>query len=809
MFKNYITTALRNLVRNKLYSLINIGGLALGLAAVILIGVFVRYEFSYDTWIPGADNIYQVGSTVHYPGRPETPAARGPVALAPALTSQSVDIAAVTRLMQPGTTVKLGDQTYNETVSYVDGNFFEFFDLPMMAGQREQITTQNNAVIISENMALKYFGQSNPIGETLIIFDNGAAGDNPNILYEVSGVFKNIPDATHFTADFIVLFDTGRYGDAQFMTSWTTFIAFTYVKLQPGVTVQQFEANLIPIAKALSAKNLVEPETVSLHPLNILDIHLHSDIQSQPTPGGDYQITVTFAVVAVLIMIIGAINFTNLATAQAMKRAREVGLRKTFGASRKQLIRQFLGEAFLTNLIALFMAALVSQLLLPFFNGFLGLNLVLDFFGDPFLGFGMIGVVLITTFLGGVYPAFVLSGFRPMTALRDAQSSGQALPWLSNALVILQFSISVTLIAVTTVIYAQTLFGRDFETGFNKENKVTFSVSSDFRQSMFDEVGKVPGVVGTTTASRAWPLQGVSDVRVTVDADPVLVEIMLTATNFFELYEVEPVAGRLFSDDYKSDFRNQPIEEEETVTWGVVVNETLVQRVGFTSPEDAVNKTMRTGNVVITIVGVVSDLKIRSIEKVPVPMMFLVFDQPLEVITADVRGSNLTATTAAIQDVWARVSPGSEPLALSFVDDDFASLYQADKVRALTFAGTSLFAVFIASLGLFGLAAFAAERRTMEIGLRKVMGAQVFDMVKLLIWQFSKPVLWANIVAWPVTAYFMYGWLQGFAYRLDNSVIVGALIGAALTALAIAWFTVGGHAFNVARKNPIKSLHYE
>ncbi len=815
MFKNYITTAWRNLSRNKLYTFINIGGLAFGLAAVILIGLFVQDELNYDKWIPEAERIYKLETTFNIPGREPLGMAMTQGAAAPALANHFPGIEEAVRIMADnGITVKRDDQSFTENVFYVDDNFFRVFDLPMVAGNREEVLSKNTAVIISEDMAKKYFGGNDALGKTLIIGDD--------ITYDVVGIFQNIPENTHFDIDFVALLDPGRV-----LESWVYVNNIhTYIKLRPGVTEADIEAGLPDFV----AQNAVTPQpipgledltkVIEFNLIAVPDIHLHADKQGNLKPTGDYQMTMIFAGIAGLVLVIGAINFMNLATAQAMKRAREVSVRKVMGASRGQLIGQFLGEAFLTTLIALGLAAGLAELALPFYNEFLDKQLTMDYFSDPALSLGMLTIAALVALLGGAYPAFFLSNFRPLTVLRANQSSQSGAPWLRNALVVLQFAISIGLIAVTAVIYGQTIYARSFDAGFDKDHKLTVIAAGpgmgELRRTLVTEFTNLPGVAGVTTATDTLPRGSLNVGPITIPGvnagEPLMIERMTVATNFFQLYGVQPLAGRLFSEDFRSDYENLPENESQVSTRGMIVNERFLKKAGYATSEDAIGKVVSTQNntrtVMVTIVGVVPDLYTRSVRDPLAAMTFFVNEDPMFAMTLDIRSADLPATLAAIDRVWANVVP-EQPIQRSFVDEGFDALYVAEEERARMFAGFSLFAVLVACLGLYGLAAFTAERRTMEIGVRKVMGAGVFDIVKLLNWQFLKPVLVASVIGNAAVLPMMADWLSGFRYRIDLVENAYLFVVAAAIALMIAWATVAGHAYRAARTNPIKGLRYE
>jgi putative ABC transport system permease protein len=815
MFQNYLTIAYRNIINHRLYSIINIGGLAIGLAACMLILIFIQDELSYDKWIPNAERIYKFETTQSPPNRKSTASAGTPGMLAQSLVKDFGDIEQAIRIRHAAMPVRLGDKLFREVIAITDANFFNIFDYPIVAGLREEALQNNSSVLISEKMATKYFGNQDPLGQILNI-------DN-EVDYKVVGVLKDLPENSNMSIDFLVWFDPARYVDKNwFTTCWFCPNVNTYIKLAPSADIEKLKADLPDFAQ----RNVIDNgatldervwDTWQYYPRPLLDVHLYSRMGGHLKPSGDIMAVITFSAVAVLILIIAGINFMNLATARSMQRAREVSLRKVMGATKGQLIKQFLGEAIFTALSGLVLAIILTKLSLPFFNEFLQKELVMDLFGNPVQGFSIIGFTLFVGILGGTYPAFFISSFRPSTVLRSNKSSQDGSGWLRNALMVLQFAISIVLIVATSIIYAQTLFARNMDMGFTTENRLTLKVSHpDAKKvalSLKQELLNLPGITDAAMSNDSFPKgMGQSfDVKTEEMEGTVLINGMVAGPNFFQLYDVAPLAGRLFSEDRLADSYTHAEDDNGQNIANAIVNESFLNKTGMGTPEEAIGKVFvnhpgEPWSTVFTIVGVIPDLHDRSIYSTIPPLVYYDEVTSYRVMTLTLSSNNRPETLAQIETKWREMVP-TVPISRQFVDEAFDNFYNGVEQRAQMFAAFSIFAIFVSCLGLYGLASFAAERRTKEIGLRKVLGAKVSDIISLMVWQFSKPVLWANIIAWPVVWYFMSSWLDGFAYRVELTPLPFIFAGG--FALIIAWGTVAFHSWRVARTNPITALRYE
>ncbi len=811
MFRNYLASAIRNLSRNKMFSLINVGGLALGMAAATFILLFVQFELSFDKFWPNADRIYRAEVVYHNPGgdMPSLSSAPGPFAPA-AAAAFPLEIEQVTRVVRDARrTVRRGPNQFREPVRFVDSNFFNVLDIPAIKGHRPSVLANNASVMISERMAIKYFGDQDPIDQSLVIGD---------IDYVVAAVMENLPQNTHFQADFIALFDETRWSDARF-EAWSDPTTFVYLLLRDGVDPSLVEKQLPNfLDRTVGVTETFTPSEF----IHLTLVPLTESYMKSVEEMGDSTLVATFILIAVMILVIASINFMNLSTALSTKRAREVSLRKVLGAKRNQLILQFLGESVLISMVSLLLALTLVETLLPWYNSFLGLNLHLDILSNSGMGLALVGLALGVGLTAGLYPAFILSSFRPALTLRSNKSGSEGPAMLRKALVAIQFSISIVLFISTLVITFQTNFARNLDTGYESDSRVVLrgldGDNTSQKATLRNELLRLPGVESTTLSQFSLPLDGGWNTMFIppnkTRTDGVMVQTIGVDTNFFDFFGVDPIAGRLFSETISSDqlvFPNSDEQIEGTLTFAIVLNESALAKFGFSDADQALGQVI--GFPVSaddiaqgTVVGVVPDLLVRSAETAPLASLFLSEQSILNTMTLRIRPGQEEQTLAAIDKVWAEVVPGT-PVNRSMIEDDISAFYTDEDKQLIMFIYFSILAISIAALGLYGLSAFSAERRTKEIGIRKILGARIVDIVVLLVWQFSVPVLTANLIAWPIAYYFMNDWLLGYAYRIDLSVTYFLMAGSA--AVALAWLTTSVHALSVARANPIDALRYE
>ena len=836
MWRNYVTVGLRALAKNKIYAFINIFGLAVGLAACLLILLYVNYEESYDDWLPNADQVYQLQTFYSADSKLGEQKFLQLSAIVAGKTLPKdfpqVEKVVWVRSFSP-IVIQDGQASEVETLRMADDNLFDVFDLPFVRGNPRTALRDAHSVTLSESEARRRFGNADPIGKPLTIVDNSGDVD-----YRVTGVFKDISKNSNISADMIARFDLGvQFADRErVLTAWDSQQGWNFVKLRKGTDAKMINAQL----PAWEKRNIPDEVTngerhnvaddLELRLTNIRDVHLGKAQEFGMTPGNDRGTVTTFAVIALLVLGMAAINFTNLATARASQRAREVALRKVLGASRRQLITQFLGEFVLLAVIAMVVALALVEFALPAFNAFLEADIRLQYFGSDGIWLPVIILVLLVGLAGGLYPALYLSRFQPARILKanksaaDAEGSGH----LRNLLVVTQFAISIGLIVCTTVIYAQTVFARTMDAGFQRDGLIQVSnlgfrgVSQDQSRALVERIRRIPGVQAAARTQIGVSPNGnsMTDFFLPGATNSISLGVYGVETGFFELMGMRLLAGRFFSDLQGKDDATTPYPVEIAAERAlaarginVVITEAAAKRLGFHTPQSALGKELRgaltvpeVGLIPCTIVGVVADTRFRSVREPIQPTVYVMQKVGFEQIAVRFAGVPPADIRSRIETIWHQLVP-LVPFRADFADDLVREQYEVETARGELFAGFSLLTVIIGCLGLFGLAAFTAERRTKEIGIRKVLGARTRDIVQLLVWQFSRPVIAANVIAWPIAWWLMRDWLNTFDVRIPLG--VGPFILAAAIALGIAIATVIGHAVKVARANPIHALRYE
>ena len=839
MWRSYLTVALRALAKNKTYAFINIFGLALGLAACLIILLYVRYEQSYDRWMPGAENAYQFQAWYKPTagGGEEMKLQMTEFVSRDALMKDFPQVEKAVYVCSCGAVIKQdGKASFADDFNFVDGNLFEILQLPFAKGDPRTALKDTSSLVLTQEEATKRFGTADPIGKTLTLLAQGKSWD-----YKVTGVLKDLPKNSHLELGVIARFDPKTYfaDNPYFLNGWSSQGGWVYVKLRPGVNVEDINRQLPAWEKrnipddtqgSLGGGEVTNPgDSQDWRLVNIKDIHLGEGQRASMTPGNDQRTIVTFSVVALLILGMAVVNFTNLATARASQRAREVALRKVLGANRKQLIIQFLGESILVTALAMLLGLAMVELFLPMFNNFLDADITVTYLGTDGLLLPILALVIIVGGAGGLYPAFYLSRFQPAKVLKanksaaDAQGSGT----LRNILVVSQFAVSIGLIICTGIIYAQTIFARTADAGYNREGLLQIQnigarEIQPVMETLKQQIGRVEGVQSVARTGIGVNPGNNSMTQVYLPGNPKGIDLGTYGVDedFFETMGMELLAGRKFSrsiamDDATTPFPVDPEAERAIVKRGinVVMSQSAAERLGYKNPADAIGKQVNSGLtypefglVPTTIAGVVKDARFRSVRDPLQPIMFYYATNTHNVLMVRYNGDQPKKVMADIENVWKRIIP-DVPFNAEFVDDRLRELYERDEARGQLFAAFAILAVVIGCLGLFGLAAFTAERRTKEIGIRKVLGARARDIVRLLAWQFSKPVLIANLIAWPVAWWVMRDWLNNFDARIPLGPTPFLLAGA--LALAIALGTIAGHALKVARANPIHALRYE
>ena len=823
MFRNYLVIALRNIARHRLYSLINIAGLAVGLSCAIFIILFIRDEISYDRWIPDDQNLYRVEVTFTLPGQTPMPLSGSPYPVAVAMGQQIPEVTGITHLTGQRLTVMIGNRLFLDQFHVVDPNFFQLVELPLVEGTPGTVFSQANSVVLSQSRARKYFGDAEPLGKTIIVSENRCDDRRENCqtnqyILKVTGVMRDLPHNSHLDVE--AFFPTTSNADPISPVEkgkWFNTHGWANARLAPGADPDAVAAKMKAIIDrqadpaVLSAMHLRGSQILQVRLAPFRETHLTTDRYGGMKPPGSWPTIYGFAIIGILIQLVACFNFTNLATARATMRAREVSLRKVMGATKAQLVIQFLGESLLMSLFAMLLALAVVEVLLPSFDEFLGRPITFHYLADWSVLVGAVGIALASGFLGGVYPAFVLSGFRPAAILRANQAKQGGSGILRTVLVVLQFAVSIGLGIAALVIFAQISFGRNLDLGFRKDNVVIIragGLSPQTRDAFEHALRDLPGVL-MVASSNYVPMDGSNsntDVHVPGSTSNPTMRVAPSDADFPQAYGVKLMAGRFLDRTRGSDATTAAFTPDYAgQSFNVLINETAAKEFGFTA-RSAVGKHIFLHNTNVTIVGVLGDFSWAGTTEPVKPTVFYNDPDWNTVISLKLRGNDAPGTLAAIDRLWRRFAP-TIAMQRHPLSDDFDKQFLNDDRQGTIFGLFVGVAIFIACLGLFGLAAFTAGRRTKEIGVRKVFGARTRDVIFLLLWQFSIPVLVANAVAWPLAWFYLHNWLEGYAYRIALTPIYFLASGAA--ALVIAWATIFAHARRVAGANPINALRYE
>lgn len=783
MLQNYLKIAWRTLIRHKLYSFINIGGLALSLTSSAFIGLWVYQERSYDSFHRDADRIYRVVKDFVSTDGARIPDATTPFALTPALKTESPDVEMATRLYpnwgQKFLIKQKDQQFYEEGVYRVDPNFFAVFSFPLVAGDAQTALINPKSVVLTESAAHKYFGNQNPMGKRLDLAVNGGG-------FTVTGVLKDIPTNAHFRFDFLIPLRTLNLAPD---SEWKTYVFYTYVKLKSKASADRFEANLQALV------NRHQPTTLNrfyMQPLT--SIHLTSNLKWELAPNGDQSYVHILSLIALFVLVVAGINYVNLATARAARRAREVGVRKVAGAYRQSLIGQFLGEGMLVALVAGILAVGLLFLLVPFFSKFVEKQFDLWNQQGALIGLIVIGVACGVGALASIYPALILSSYEPVRVLKGQSLPSGQFSRIRQGLVTGQFAVSAGLILCTIVVTQQLHFLQTTPLGFDKEQVMVLSNVGGLanvdalrgelmRLPGVQKIGASSGILGRTNFTTGMARKGTDKA--------VVVNYMIVDNDGLDVLGVQLKEGRPFSAQFPSDS-----------VASLLVNETAARQLELNHPLGSVINTNLQGDY-RTVVGVVNDFHYSSLHQAIQPFAFLVGQQSSANLLIKVRLSNLAYTVQRIRHHWETLVP-DRPFSYSFIDEQFAALHHADILFERVFISITTIALLIACLGLFALATFATERRTKEIGVRKVLGASEGSIVALLAGDFLRLIGVATVLASPLAYYFMSGWLQGFAYKITIEWWMFLLAGLITTSIAL--LTISVQSIKAAWMNPVKSL---
>ena len=788
MFKNYLKIALRNLQRHKAYSLLNISGLAIGMTCSILILLWVQNELSYDKFHANVQELYRLTDNAE-----DFKAAVTPAGMAAGLQSAIPEIKATTRISKLFTPLlQVGDKKFNEKwCLYVDSNFLQTFSYTLLKGNPNTALAQPDGILITEDMAKKYFGTEDAIGK-IIRKDN-----NDNLI--VTGVLANTPANSHLKFDFLFPMSAIEASNNDLKTKiWDSFNFYTYIQLQKYFTVTT--DNLLRLTAGINAiyKKHSPDFKVAFHLQPLADIHLHSDMQIDMPGLGNIQYVHIFFIVALFILAVACINFMNLATARSARRSKEIGLRKIVGASRGQLIMQFLGESLIISFVSLFIAVGIVWLALPAFNHLAEKELTFQLLSGKLLLI-LISIALLTGLISGSYPALFLSGFKPVAVLKGKLKLGTGNLIFRNSLVVTQFVVSIILLVGTAVVYRQLNYIKDKNLGFDKSNLIYMRMSGELwgkqpalkaellqnpNTSDYSVISDLPTALVTGTIDVQWEGKN--------PKSQVVIPSIFIDEHFTKVFGTKMLAGRSFSPSFKGDSSN------------FVINETFMHLAKM-NINNAVGKNISYGGVKGSVIGVVKDFNVKPLQYAIDPLV-LQLGRYGGYIMVRARPGNTEATISALAKITSGLNP-AYPFTYDFLDKDLDNLYKGEQQMGSIFNFFAILAIFISCLGLYGLSAFMAEQRTKEIGVRKTLGASIFNIVSLLSAKFTRLIVIAIIIAVPVSWWAINSWLQSFAYHINISWIIFLI--ACVTALLIALLTVSYESIKAAVANPIKSLRSE
>jgi putative ABC transport system permease protein len=800
LLKNYLRVAFRNLRNHKAYSLINIIGLAVGVACCILILIYVLDELSYDKFNRHYDRIYRVEWDLKIEGR-ELNMASSPTPLGATLLRQFPEVAQYTRICPtPNMLIRYKNNIFNETgFFWADSTLFDIFTMPFIEGDPETALVQPHTVVLTESLARKYFGSENPMGKVMN-FEDGTP-------YTVTGVVKDCPLNSHFKYDMFASMSSAdfvKYG------TWLNGGLYTYVLLKGNASPSFVQRKIPSLIREHAGPELYKALGVTLgdwekkgnsyrlHLEPLTSIHLHSHLEDELQPNGDIKYVYIFSIIALFILLIACINFMNLSTARSSLRSKEVGVRKVLGSSKSQLVRQFLAESFLLTFISILAAVVLVELFLPAFNGLVGRHLQTGYFNSWLAIPALLVTLLIVGLIAGSYPSFFLSSFQPAKVLKSS-AAGNKGNFLRSGLVVFQFIISIVLFVSTFVVYTQLRYIQNAKLGFDKDHILVIQRAwalENHADAFKQELLKNRDIVDASNTS-GMPGQAFDESVFRTDnaqnGQQYLMSVISSDYDFTKAMGIKIEEGRYFSREFPSDSQS------------VVLNESAVRTFGLTDP---VGKRIRFAgdNIPLKIIGVVKDFHYGSLHEEIRPLVMMLRLGQTPYFAIQFKTSNVSGFLSYVRDEWRKFVPG-KPFEYYFLGENLDQLYRAEQKTGKIFTSFSALAILIACLGLYGLAAFTAERRTKEIGIRKTLGSSVAEIVFLLSKQFTKWVLLANIVAWPVAYFAMNSWLEDFAYRVDMT--PWAFIVSALAALTIAQLTVGFHAVRAATSNPVESLRYE
>ena len=795
LFQHNCRVAIRNLKKDKAFSAINIAGLGMGLAVCLLIALFVRDELSYDRYNKKADRIYRIHSDI------STNGITGiynnvPGPLGPTLAKDFPQVEAYTRLAgMHAILLKKGNTTIFEPMAgYADPSIFDIFTLPFVAGDPKTALAHPSGIVIAESIAKKYFGTANPLGKSLHI-------DNTRD-YTVTGVMKDMPVQSHFRLNFIMAMSSGDFSDS---AKWLDNSFLTYVLLRPGVSSASFDRDLAEVTQKYILPQAKGFNHLRYFSFPLTRIHLFSSLSNDPGQNGSIRYVYIFTIIAVFILLIACVNFMNLSTARSARRAKEVGIRKVLGSLRTGLIAQFLTESLLTSALAMGVALMIATLLLPFLNQLSGKQISLTTMSSLRLLPWLAVITVVVGLLAGIYPAFFLSAFLPVKVLKGRLTTGFRSGWLRNGLVVFQFTIAIVLVIGTLVIYRQLNYIRHKDVGYNRQQVLVISNTYSLwihARRFKEDVERLPGVLGATMTF-FLPAMGMdgSDIffkdRGMTGPQSIALSDWPVDADYIPTMGMKIVKGRNFSHTLRTD------------SSAILINETAAKALGYPDP---IGKDLYgpgdSGKInAYTIIGVVKDFHPGSLHNMIQPMMFNLREER-GALAVRIRTDDIPGLLRQIEHAfrsWDKMA--DQPFPYGFLDEEFNQQYESEQSMGSLLTSFALFAIGIGCLGLFGLITYAAEQRTKEIGIRKVLGASARSIVSMLSKDFLRLVLLSSCIAFPIAGWMMNRWLQGFAYRTNIAWWIFAAAG--LTAILITMATISFQAIRSALANPVRALRSE
>ncbi len=793
MLKNYFKIAIRNLWRHRGFSFINISGLAIGLTASFLILLYVGFELSYNTFHTKANRIYRVVADIKTPSE-NIEANIAAWAVPPHLEKEFPEIESAVRISNLNMLVRKDGLKFNETNAIAaDSAFFNMFDFKLLQGNSNNVLKIPFSIVLSKTTARKYFGDLDPMGKSIKIFDEGR-------IATITGIMEDIPENSHIKPDIILSMTTYTQDlDKELDNQWSNYDASAYILVGTDTNINQLESKFPSFLERNDGENMKQSKmfvTLFLEPIK--EIYLYSTRGG--TGGGSISNVYIFSIIAIFILLIACINFINLTTARSVERAKEVGIRKVIGAEKRQLGLQFIGESVIISLLAFIVTVILTALFLPYFNELAGKIVSKGIFSTPRHILLLFIISLGIGVLAGIYPAFVLSSFKPVSVLKGSFSTGTKGILLRKGLVITQFTISIALIIGTIIIYNQMNFMRNQELGFNKEQMLILETNvSPSQLALKHAIDDLPGVKSTSLGSSV-PGGGNSAAYSEIenkngDLQVANLDLYFVDEDYLSQFELKLLAGRAFSRDFATDS-----------TEAMVINETAVKLFGYSTPEEAIGRNFKQWGREGKIIGVIQDFHFRSLQQGINPLTIRLESGSTDIIAVKVSPQNIQQTLVAIENKWQTIMP-DKPFSYYFLDEFFNQQYQSEERFGNLFLNFAALAILISCLGLLGLAAYSTLQRRREIGIRKVLGSSVAGVVNLLSIDFIKLVIIAFVIAAPLAWFAMHYWLEDFAYKISIQWWMFVLAG--LSALLIALLTVSFHAVKASLTNPVKSLRTE